>query len=255
MKYFIIIVCISSISVSAYFINESFTLNNRLNRVTESISRIEKHQKPDSIEIYKQQFKEDAYIRELNNSVNLFLWLVAIIITVLGILSFKFFEERVKLTESRFMDSIESVKLSFSQLKNEQNDEHNKHVEKYKTLEHDIYKLDADKNSIIAALFMSFSHTFSKLPNEESSLLYEFVAIIFTLKNLVWKMENKLITEKEIGALIISLETFLEKLIKSNQVIYTSQVSNAIIYSSKLKNDTIDNLLENILSHSTPKSL
>ncbi len=188
MKYFIIIVCISSISVSAYFINESFTLNNRLNRVTESISRIEKHQKPDSIEIYKQQFKEDAYIRELNNSVNLFLWLVAIIITVLGILSFKFFEERVKLTESRFIDSIESIKLSFSQLKNEQNDEHNKHVEKYKTLEHDIYKLDADKNSIIAALFMSFSHTFSKLPNEESSLLYEFVAIIFTLKNLVWKI-------------------------------------------------------------------
>jgi hypothetical protein len=184
----------------AYFIHNSYTLNHRVNRLTETIDSFGRQQPPDSLTIFKQQFKEDSYIKQLDNSMTLILWLIPILLTIFGLISFNLFNERVKTAVD-----------SFVAFKEEQRTEHAKHVEAYHGLQHSMVVEFTEINAFVAnMLFVMARDDFKR--GDHTAGIYDLILTLRCVSKWYDGTRNK--HPKELPIVLSSLRSGVNQLLE-----------------------------------------
>ncbi|MBC8884440.1 hypothetical protein H9X57_16885 [Flavobacterium piscinae] len=193
-------------------------------------------------QIKERQFKEEMYIRQQEKDTTLILSVIGFSLVFAGFLSFKLFDDRVKIINTSFESSIHTVNSRIDAFIETINSITTNYETNYKNIEHTIYDLKNDFDYELVTLKQNEAKQALSNQNLNGYIFYSLYSYRFSAKCILYyRRIGSNLSENLLAFMNNSIESFRLDLIS----ILSFDNTEKILLSVKDK-ETIVNLIKEI---------
>lgn len=213
--YLLIVVIFSLVIINQH--NDIKTLNSKINALDYRIDNVNKKE----IKTAQNDYKENFYLTQLNNSTTLILSVIGFSLVFAGFFSFKLFDDKVKSIDKSIESKINSVNKSVIDFIKTIDGKTKKYEDDYKKIEHTIYDLKNDLDyEIVNLKYNEAKEAFSR-KNLSGYIFYSLYSCKYSVECIkYYRKTNSSLADSMLETMnsrIDNIRLDLESLLKYNK--------------------------------------